>query len=78
MQTSNYIIRRKGLLGGKPTIKGTRISVDHIAVYLTHGYGLQDIKEAYPTLSDAQIKAALDYLGDQVTAERQKLEPKPA
>ena len=74
----NYIIQKKGLLGGKPTIRGTRISVDHIATYLTHGYGLEDIKEAYPFLNDGQIQAAFDYLDEKVHKERKTLETETA
>lgn len=75
MDQNQQIIQKKGLLGGKPTIKGTRISVDHIATYLTHGYGVKDIKEAYPSLTDTQIQAAFDYLDEKVHKERKKLEP---
>lgn len=69
------IVRQEGLLGGKPVIKGTRISVDNISTYLSNGYGVADIKEAYPFLSDAQIRAAFDFLDEKVDEQRKQLEP---
>lgn len=73
MKSTNLIIKRKGLLGNRPTIKGTRISVDNISTYLSNGYGIEDIREAYPFLSNEQIQAALDFLDLQVHKERNKL-----
>ncbi len=75
MQFTRYITRDRGILGGKPIIKGTRIAVDDISTYLSYGLGVEDIKKAYPALTNAQIKATLDYLDDQVHREREKLEP---
>ena len=69
-----YITRERGILGGKPIIKGTRIAVDDISTYLSYGLGVEEIKKAYPLLTDEQIKATLDYLDQQVHREQEKLE----
>lgn len=69
------IISNKDIFGGKPIIKGTRISVDLIGDYLNAGKGIEDIKRDYPNLSDKEIKSALDYIIKKTRSERTKLEP---
>lgn len=64
------------VLGGKPRISGTRMSVDVIGSYIASGYGIKEIREAYPHLNDDQISAALAYFEDRSRTERGKIEPK--
>jgi uncharacterized protein (DUF433 family) len=49
------------ILGGKPVIKGTRIPVYLILELLSAGYDFKRIIEAYPALTEEDIKAAVDY-----------------
>jgi len=46
-------------LGGKPVIKGTRISIELILERLAAGDSIEDLLEAYPHLSKEDIKRAL-------------------
>lgn len=69
------IVSKKDIFGGKPIIKGTRISVDLIGDYLNFGKSVKDIKRDYPNLSDKEIKSALDYIIKKARSERTKLEP---
>lgn len=69
------VISKKDIFGGKPIIKGTRISIDLIGDYLNSGKSIEDIKRDYPNLSDKEIKSALDYIIDKTRSERTKLEP---
>jgi uncharacterized protein (DUF433 family) len=46
--------------GGKPVIRGTRISVKLILELLSNGWSIKDIKEEYD-LTEEQIKAAIKY-----------------
>lgn len=69
------IVSTKDIFGGKPIIKGTRISVDLIGDYLNSGKSVKDIKRDYPNLSDKEIKSALDYIIKKARSERTKLEP---
>ena len=69
------IVSKKEIFGGKPIIKGTRISVDLIGDYLNSGKSIEDIKRDYPDLSDKEIKSALDYIIKKTRSERTKLEP---
>lgn len=46
---------------GKPVIKGTRITVEHILEKIAEGESFQQIKNEHPQLKDEEIKAALEY-----------------
>ena len=69
------IERKEGVLGGKPVIKGTRISVQLISDYLTAGHDVDTIQHNYPHLSKEQITAALNYIIETAEKEKKKLEP---
>jgi len=49
------------ILGGKPVIKGTRIPIYLILELLSAGYDFKRIIEAYPSLTEEDIKAAVNY-----------------
>jgi uncharacterized protein (DUF433 family) len=49
------------ILGGKPVIKGTRIPVYLILELLSAGYDFERIAKAYPTLTEEDIRAAVEY-----------------
>lgn len=49
---------------GDPCIKGTRIPVAMIVGSLADGMTWKEIKEAYPQLTDEDIRAALAYAAD--------------
>ena len=64
MQWQDYIVSDKQVLLGKPTIKGTRISVELILELMESGWSEQDILSAYPQLSAVSIRAVFAYLKD--------------
>ena len=49
------------ILGGKPCIKGTRISVEFVLELFASGATHQDLLEAYPHLTTEGIREALRY-----------------
>jgi uncharacterized protein (DUF433 family) len=49
--------RRRGALGSKPVLAGTRIPVDTVRRYLQAGRSNADVLEAYPDLAEADIEA---------------------
>lgn len=63
-QPGHYIERRPGVQGGDPCIVGTRVPVWVLAAMHKQGDTAQDILEAYPDLTAAQVHAALCYYYD--------------
>lgn len=59
-----YIERKQGVLGGKPVIMGTRISVALIVELQRMGKTVDEIIALYPHLNYAQIHDALSYYYD--------------
>lgn len=47
--------------GGKPVIKGTRITLDFILEILAQGWAVEKILKNYPKLKKEDIKATLQY-----------------
>ena len=50
------------ILLGKPVIKGTRLSVEHIINLLASGWTEQQILENYPRLSKESLQAVFGYI----------------
>ena len=49
------------ICGGKPRIKGTRITISLILEWLEMGKSFEEIIEAYPHLTREDISAAIRY-----------------
>jgi uncharacterized protein (DUF433 family) len=45
------------VLGGKPVIRGTRLSVEHVLNVLAHGATVQEILDDHPGVTEADILA---------------------
>jgi len=58
---STWIVSSPGILGGKPCVHGTRISVEHILELFASGAGREDILRAYPQVTVEGLMAALQY-----------------
>ena len=61
------IISDPKILGGKPVIAGTRISVELIINFLSAGMSVKDILSEYPELKKSEVMAAIDYAAKLVT-----------
>ncbi|OQX19254.1 MAG: antitoxin [Candidatus Altiarchaeales archaeon A3] len=57
----NRIIFDSEIFGGKPIIKGTRISVEFILELLSSGMSTGDIINEYSHLKEDDVLAAIDY-----------------
>ncbi|HMB90001.1 MAG TPA: DUF433 domain-containing protein [Rhodothermales bacterium] len=55
------IVRTADVLGGKPRIDGTRVSVQTVAIWYRRGYTAEEIAVELEQVSLAQIYAALAY-----------------
>ncbi len=64
MEWQNHIVSDKDILLGKPTIKGTRLSVDHIVSLLAQGWSEQKILDNYPRLTNQSLMAVFAYIHD--------------
>ena len=64
MEWRNHIVANESVLLGKPTVKGTRISVEHIIGLLAEGWSEDQILENYPRLTRESLKAVFLYIQD--------------
>jgi uncharacterized protein (DUF433 family) len=62
MKWQDYIVSDKEVLLGKPTIKGTRISVEHIVGLLAQGWTENEILENFPRLTKETLQAVFAYI----------------
>jgi uncharacterized protein (DUF433 family) len=58
------------VLGGKPTIRGLRISVEHVLRALSAGVPAEEILAEYPDLEPDDLRACHAYSADLVATER--------
>jgi uncharacterized protein (DUF433 family) len=55
------IVSNPAILGGKPVIKGTRISVELILEWMASGANRDDIVSRHPHLTAEDVEQALAY-----------------
>lgn len=63
------IVFNPKILGGKPIIKGTRISVDFVLELLSSGMSIDEIIKEYKHLKREDILDALDYAAKAIKRE---------
>jgi uncharacterized protein (DUF433 family) len=64
MDYRKYITIEPDKRGGKPCIRGMRITVDDILDYLASGMSEAEILEDFPDLTSENIRAALAFAAD--------------
>lgn len=64
MNYQQYITIEPDKRGGKPCIRGLRITVDDILDYLASGMSEAKILEDFPDLTQTDIRAALAFAAD--------------
>ena len=57
------------IMMGKPTIKGTRVTVEVLLRKLSQEISPENILEEYPRLEKEDLQAALQYAADSVSTE---------
>jgi uncharacterized protein (DUF433 family) len=75
MLWTNRIEVNPEVLLGKPVIRGTRIPVELILRKLSEGATVTDLLDAYPRLTEGDIKAAFAYAADSLAHETIVLQP---
>lgn len=66
------IVSYPDVLGGKPVIAGTRISVELIMNFVAAGMSVDDLLAEYTELTRAEVVAAIDYAAKLVAAQKPK------
>ncbi|MBE9250217.1 DUF433 domain-containing protein [Dolichospermum sp. LEGE 00240] len=64
MQYQNIITIEPGKRGGKPCIRGMRITVYDVLSYLASGMTYEEILNDFPYLTQEDILACLSYAAD--------------
>jgi len=70
MDWRERVVTDPDILLGKPTVKGTRLSVELILGWLGQGWTVDMLLENYPTLSRDDVLAALAFAADMLRDER--------
>lgn len=60
----DYIVCDPGILCGKPTLKGTRLSVEFVLGLLAGDWDRKAIDENYPNLTEDRVRAVLAFAAD--------------
>ena len=60
----NRITINPKIMGGKPVIHGTRLTVQYILKLLADGWSFGNIKEEYEGISDQDISACILYASE--------------
>jgi uncharacterized protein (DUF433 family) len=64
MDYRKIITLEPGKRGGKPCVRGLRITVGDVLGWIAAGMSWPDIKDDYPDLTDDDIRACLAYAAD--------------
>lgn len=67
MNWQNYITTDAEILAGKPTVNGTRLSVDFILSLLEEGWTEDQLFENYPRLTHEALRAVFAYVREMVS-----------
>ena len=69
MAKKNLITQNPNILGGKPIIADTRMSVESILELLSAGMEIKEILKEYSFLKKEQVRAAIDYAAKMISKE---------
>ncbi|MGD9561413.1 MAG: DUF433 domain-containing protein [Pyrinomonadaceae bacterium] len=61
MNSTDRIVIDPDILNGKPSIRGTRISVQTVLEFLSAGDSIDEVLENYPSLSREDVYACLGF-----------------
>lgn len=69
-----YVTRTPGVCGGRPIVRGTRVTVSAVAGFHKLGLSADEILAALPHLTPAQVYEALSYYYDHVAEIEQEVQ----
>jgi uncharacterized protein (DUF433 family) len=59
-----HVVRKPGTCGGAPLIRGTRVTVRHLALLHQEGASVEEMLKAFPHLNPSWVYDALSYYLD--------------
>jgi uncharacterized protein (DUF433 family) len=62
--THERITRDPAVMLGKPVVRGTRITVEHILREIALGATVSELVDQHPRLTEEDVRAALTYAAD--------------
>lgn len=68
MSDEKWIVSDKDHLGGKPRVKGTRITLAFLLECLASGMRVAEIVDAYPSLTEDAVRGVLRELAEEKEA----------
>ena len=69
------IVQNPAILGGKPIVKGTRVSVEIVLANLRDNPNFEDLLRGYPRLTIDDVQACLAYAEAKVRRTRRAKSP---
>jgi uncharacterized protein (DUF433 family) len=69
VEYTKRIVSGPDIMLGKPIIKGTRITVELILRKMAEGMTIEELLEAYPTITKDDILTAVSYSADVISRE---------
>jgi uncharacterized protein (DUF433 family) len=69
---ANRIVSDPGIMMGKPTIKGTRITVEHVLRELAAGMTVDDLVREHPRLTADDVRAAQAFAADYLAGDEER------
>ena len=69
---ADRIVQDPEIMLGKPTVRGTRITVEAVLSHLAANPDLDDLFAAYPRLTMDDLKAILAYAEERVRRQRRR------
>ncbi len=69
MNWQDHIVSDKKILLGKPTVKGTRVSVELVLELFSSGWTEKQVLDSYPSISVEALRAVFMYLKDCIQQE---------
>lgn len=64
MSVNEYVVIDPDICNGKPTVAGTRITVQTVLEFLAVGESPESIVKNYPRLTPASIQACIQFAAD--------------
>lgn len=71
----DHVVCDPNVLCGKPTLKGTRLSIEFVLELLAAGWDTDSLRSNYPNLTEDRIRAVLGYAAETFRDDRFHLLP---